>query len=193
MYRYKTVRVGKKRVPSHRVIWENATGKKIPPGYEIHHIDGDGKNNSIENLMMLSHAEHMALHAKLRREGTDVVDSTNPDVIHARNKSKTYARTHKAKLREYREMHQEERSSYNALYYSEHRDAVKLTHELYRKSHMSEFAERARKYRAANRPLVNALQNLRNAKRRGCSPEELEVYKSKVEEARLLVANSPKK
>lgn len=45
----------------HRVVWEAERGP-IPPGHHIHHVDGDRANNRIENLELLTHAEHSRLH-----------------------------------------------------------------------------------------------------------------------------------
>lgn len=47
----------------YREIWEKANGR-IPPGYEIHHIDGDRDNNSLENLTCVSIQEHYDIHYK---------------------------------------------------------------------------------------------------------------------------------
>jgi hypothetical protein len=47
----------------HRVIWERNFGK-IPPGMIIHHINGNKKDNSIENLILVSIKEHGNLHKK---------------------------------------------------------------------------------------------------------------------------------
>lgn len=46
---------------SYRKIWEEKFGK-IPKGMEIHHIDGNRKNNKIENLMCVSIEEHYRIH-----------------------------------------------------------------------------------------------------------------------------------
>ena len=48
---------------TYRTIWEKEYGK-IPDGYEIHHKDGNRKNNSIENLMCVSLEEHYNIHYK---------------------------------------------------------------------------------------------------------------------------------
>lgn len=38
--------------------------------YDVHHIDGDKKNNSLDNLMVLTRGEHMSLHHRNRRRKT---------------------------------------------------------------------------------------------------------------------------
>ena len=44
----------------HRAIWEFYSGKKIPKGYVIHHIDGNRLNNKLENLKWVSEEENAA-------------------------------------------------------------------------------------------------------------------------------------
>lgn len=53
----------------HRVIWECVNGE-IPYGYDIHHIDGDKENNSIYNLEMIEHKEHISEHKQNMSEET---------------------------------------------------------------------------------------------------------------------------
>jgi hypothetical protein len=48
---------------SYRKIWETKFGK-IPENYEIHHIDGNRLNDSLENLMCVSTHEHYLIHMK---------------------------------------------------------------------------------------------------------------------------------
>lgn len=45
----------------HRIIWECVNGE-IPKGYDIHHKDENPSNNSIYNLELIEHRNHMALH-----------------------------------------------------------------------------------------------------------------------------------
>jgi len=51
----------------HRQVWESVFGP-IPPGFDIHHKDGNKLNNSIENLESLPHFEHLSLHMKSNRK-----------------------------------------------------------------------------------------------------------------------------
>jgi len=47
----------------HREVWKYYKGP-IPKGYHIHHIDGNTKNNSIENLQLVEGKKHMSYHSK---------------------------------------------------------------------------------------------------------------------------------
>ena len=44
-----------------RYRWEKAYGP-IPPGHEIHHIDGNPENNDLNNLSCLSKEAHIKKH-----------------------------------------------------------------------------------------------------------------------------------
>lgn len=42
----------------HVAIWEKYSGQKVPPGWEVHHKDGNPFNNEFSNLDCLSRSEH---------------------------------------------------------------------------------------------------------------------------------------
>ena len=50
----------------HRIIWESFYEKKIPDGYDIHHVDNNPLNNSIQNLQCVEHSKHASFHAQGR-------------------------------------------------------------------------------------------------------------------------------
>lgn len=52
----------------HRQIMEAAIGRKLVFNEVVHHIDGNKKNNNIENLIILSRAEHSRTHALNRQK-----------------------------------------------------------------------------------------------------------------------------
>jgi len=41
----------------HRDVWKKVNGK-IPPGFDLHHIDGNRSHNDIQNLEIYSKSEH---------------------------------------------------------------------------------------------------------------------------------------
>jgi uroporphyrinogen-III decarboxylase len=43
-------------------IWEKHHGKKLSSNMEIHHIDGNRKNNEVNNLMAVTIEEHLKIH-----------------------------------------------------------------------------------------------------------------------------------
>lgn len=53
----------------HRYVWETE-GCKIPEGWDIHHIDGDRANNSIDNLECLPKSEHTRLYSPRHNQYT---------------------------------------------------------------------------------------------------------------------------
>jgi len=48
----------------HRLIYEFNTNRKIDKGMVIHHKDYNARNNTFENLMMMSREDHNTLHSK---------------------------------------------------------------------------------------------------------------------------------
>ena len=165
MGRYKTIVVNGKQVPEHRAMWEQSHGP-IPEGYVIHHINGNGKDNRLENLMLMSLSDHISLHAKMRREGVDPVDSTNPDVIKDRELSKSnYARhrearcvkmreyhaTHLEEAKAYREEHREEQRERDRKRYVNNREKELARSKTYREEHRDEINARSREYSRTHR------------------------------------------
>lgn len=63
---YRILRINGKRIREHRYVMEQHLGRKLTRKEQIHHINGDKLDNRIENLMVLSNAEHQRLHWKER-------------------------------------------------------------------------------------------------------------------------------
>lgn len=51
----------------YRTLAEMKLGRKLTEGENVHHIDGNHSNNSVDNLKVLSKSEHMSIHASLKR------------------------------------------------------------------------------------------------------------------------------
>ena len=62
----KTIVINGLKVSESRYIWEKYNGT-IPKGMFIHHINGNGFDNRIENLQMVTRKEHGKIHRETRR------------------------------------------------------------------------------------------------------------------------------
>jgi len=56
----------------HHVVWWTNTGRTVPPGCEVHHKNGQKRDNRFENLELLTSDEHKAHHSR-NREIPDVI------------------------------------------------------------------------------------------------------------------------
>ena len=71
----------------HVVVCENLGLTEIPQKYNVHHCDGNKKNNEFSNLVLLSMSDHTALHQWLRAEGaTTISKESTLKWVEARNK-----------------------------------------------------------------------------------------------------------
>ena len=155
--RYRYVCVGRKKVPEHVLVWERAHGPK-PPGCDIHHIDGNGKNNALENLECLTKSEHRRLHSMLKLEGMDVVDSTDPAIIASRKRNNEAAKAHRlahleeerAKDRAEYQRNKEQVARKNKRFYRRHREEIRSAQAEYERQHTAERAKRNADYYAAH-------------------------------------------
>lgn len=70
--KYNHIKVAPQNNYKHRglyqYIWMVANKCDIPDGYDVHHIDGNPLNNSIYNLELISHEEHIDIHRDEKRE-----------------------------------------------------------------------------------------------------------------------------
>lgn len=49
-------------VMEHRLVVEEHLGCILPPEFDVHHLNGDKKDNRIENLAIMTHGAHTTLH-----------------------------------------------------------------------------------------------------------------------------------
>jgi hypothetical protein len=60
---YWYINVNGRKIAFHRWVVEQILGRELSSADVIHHIDGDPLNNDPANLVVLSRAEHLRLHA----------------------------------------------------------------------------------------------------------------------------------
>lgn len=58
---YKAIYINGKYIREHRLVVEQYLGRKLESWEEVHHIDGNGLNNDISNLLILSKSDHLRL------------------------------------------------------------------------------------------------------------------------------------
>lgn len=49
-------------VAEHRLVWEEANGRRLQPGEDVHHINEDRQDNRPENLVALTKTQHAMEH-----------------------------------------------------------------------------------------------------------------------------------
>ena len=72
-----------KGVPIHRIMMYTFYGYRDGEEWAIHHLDENKKNNSLNNLVYLTHSEHMRIHSLNRSEETKRKNS----IAHLGNKN----------------------------------------------------------------------------------------------------------
>lgn len=62
-YGYRRLKIGRRQVFEHVLVWEQANGRPVPAGHDIHHRDHDKLNNDISNLQLVTKLEHKRIHS----------------------------------------------------------------------------------------------------------------------------------
>lgn len=61
---YTRIQIEKVRIKEHRYLMEQHIGRKLLESELVHHINGNKKDNRIENLQIMSVEEHSRIHKK---------------------------------------------------------------------------------------------------------------------------------
>ena len=155
--RYKYIYVNGRKVLEHVYVWEQAHGPK-PEGCDIHHINGDGKDNRLENLVCLTKSEHKTLHAEMKREGWSVVDESDPAIHAERARTNANTKAHRlahleeerAKDREEYQQNRERKQQQKRDSYQRNREHIRESQAAYERAHKAERAARNAAYYAAH-------------------------------------------
>lgn len=62
MQPYKRTTLNGKQIDTHRKVMELYLGRKLRRDEHVHHINGDKRDNRIENLMVVTPQEHVLIH-----------------------------------------------------------------------------------------------------------------------------------
>src|ERR671923_1279770 len=63
---YRRLTINGKNILEHRWIMEQHLGRKLLRSEHVHHLNGDKLDNRLENLVVMSHAEHNREHHPLK-------------------------------------------------------------------------------------------------------------------------------
>lgn len=69
---------------------ERYLGRELLPNEDVHHIDGDVTNNSIDNLMIIPHGEHQGQHKRIYYDKIAKCQICGKEFIWTANRQKWY-------------------------------------------------------------------------------------------------------
>lgn len=163
---YVFVRVGKRKyVREHILVMEKKLGHPIPMGYNVHHINGDTKDNRPENLELYKIGDHRRLHSAIRRANGEYLSeeekaerarqraaayrARNRGKINEKQRERYYQNREEALLekKEWRETHKEQIAKSGKEYREKHKAEIRERNRIYKLKHRKEIQERGRKYR----------------------------------------------
>lgn len=90
---YKKIRVGDAYKYEHRHLKEQELGRILLPNEDVHHLDGNKLNNSLDNLVVLSKTAHAKLHGNWVGEKNHTTKLTVEKVKEIRQKHQQGAKS----------------------------------------------------------------------------------------------------
>ena len=86
----------------HRVVMEQHLSRPLNPDEDVHHINGDKRDNRIENLVVISHSKHAKFHAQKYAEYATCVVCGKQFLPHPTNRKNGKICSIKCKRKYYR-------------------------------------------------------------------------------------------
>lgn len=74
-YRYKAIKINGIKIDEHRHIMELYLGRKLRSDEAVHHINGDKRDNRIENLELMSVSQHARRHHSIANFNTEASEA----------------------------------------------------------------------------------------------------------------------
>lgn len=177
---YVFVRVGKgKYKREHILVMEQKLGHPIPKGSHVHHINGDTKDNRVENLEVLSASEHRKLHIKMHRDNGDYLSLEERLEKKRKSLREGYWRNHSLQIerrRIYRENHREELREKAKEYRLHNLEKIRERNRAYYHTNKKRIQEQSKKYRLSHQEEIKRKKKEYAIKHRDELREKRRIY-----------------
>lgn len=202
---YRKHNVKGKTITEHRLVWEQHRGP-IPEGMHTHHVNGDKRDNRIENLQMVDPLTHSRLHTGCRlNEGVwekwckdcETYIEVNPTNWNVNSKGSALRSRCKVCAKEFDRLYREDNKEMAAKWREDNKDYMKQYRQDYFEANKDEIRRKDReRYQAnkdevkkrekarydANKDEINQRRReLRNANREETNRKQRELYHARKE------------